>query len=145
MSSSKTTYEIAPGTKAVPCKGCGADIYWMKTKAGKNMPCNADGTSHFETCPKSREFSGKGKTAADQQADKTFEREERKRPLDERFTELVELYGMTAEVVDKQAKEIAALIVRAKVTDKLADERQAKLKGWANKIAVKITELEGKV
>ncbi len=50
------------------CRSCDADIVWLKTKAGKNMPVDADEdavvdaeagrlfdrdehTSHFETCP----------------------------------------------------------------------------------------------
>lgn len=52
------------------CKGCGADIIWVKTKNGKSMPCDAKKqiivtetgevvsgyTSHFATCPKSKDF-----------------------------------------------------------------------------------------
>lgn len=76
------------------CRGCGAEIVWVKTEKGKSMPCNpqlvpfwerpgAPGkvvlqqsgrviscdfsgprdevtgfgyTSHFSTCPKSRQF-----------------------------------------------------------------------------------------
>ena len=45
------------------CNSCHADIVWLKTKAGKNMPVDLDDprpsgifdrathTSHFETCP----------------------------------------------------------------------------------------------
>lgn len=58
------------------CKGCEADIVWVKTKAGKNMPVNVLPTepdfraprpgelkfvygeheSHFQTCPCAGEF-----------------------------------------------------------------------------------------
>ena len=64
------------------CKGCGAEVLWVKTPAGKSMPLDAapvtlwvvenDGgklvsadvrargviarRSHFETCPKADEF-----------------------------------------------------------------------------------------
>ena len=52
------------------CKGCGAEILWIKTKAGKIMPCNTDKTTivtaqgetiighvpHWATCPKSKDF-----------------------------------------------------------------------------------------
>jgi hypothetical protein len=44
-------FEIPPGTPAARCRSCEADVYWVKTKSGKNMPANADGTSHFSTCP----------------------------------------------------------------------------------------------
>jgi hypothetical protein len=52
------------------CAGCGAEIKWVKTKAGKRMPVNVelktivteDGEvvrgyeSHFATCPKADDF-----------------------------------------------------------------------------------------
>jgi len=34
------------------CKGCGAQIFWQRTKAGKLTPADPDGTSHWATCPK---------------------------------------------------------------------------------------------
>lgn len=33
------------------CKSCGESIWWIKTLAGKNMPLNASGESHWGTCP----------------------------------------------------------------------------------------------
>lgn len=34
------------------CHSCGARVAWLKTiKTGTLAPCNADGTSHFATCP----------------------------------------------------------------------------------------------
>lgn len=30
---------------------CGAEIMWVVTRAGKRMPINRDGISHFATCP----------------------------------------------------------------------------------------------
>jgi len=53
-----------------PCKGCGAEIGWIKTPKGRNMPVNpkkvpfmmADGTlrwgyvPHWATCPKAQDF-----------------------------------------------------------------------------------------
>jgi len=33
------------------CRSCGAPIEWVKTDAGKWMPVDPDGTSHFATCP----------------------------------------------------------------------------------------------
>ena len=53
-------FEIPPGTPTVTCKGCGEYIKWIKTRNGKNMPVNADGTSHFATCPKASDFRRRG-------------------------------------------------------------------------------------
>ena len=36
--------------------GCGAGIWWVQTKAGKAMPLNSDGTTHWATCPNSLNF-----------------------------------------------------------------------------------------
>lgn len=36
--------------------GCGAPIWWVRTKTGASTPLNSDGTSHFATCPNAREF-----------------------------------------------------------------------------------------
>lgn len=33
------------------CRSCAAPIVWARTPAGKRAPVNADGTSHFATCP----------------------------------------------------------------------------------------------
>jgi len=52
-------FEIPPGTPTAICKGCGEFIKWIRTKAGKNMPVNADGTSHFATCTKASDFRKK--------------------------------------------------------------------------------------
>lgn len=59
------------------CKGCGAEIYWVKTDNGKNMPIDAQPEkriviqefmgkrsgkfvdtyiSHFATCPQAKRF-----------------------------------------------------------------------------------------
>lgn len=38
------------------CKGCGAEIFWEKTRSGKMTPVNADGTTHWSTCPKAKDF-----------------------------------------------------------------------------------------
>ena len=35
------------------CRSCSADILWCVTPRGKKAPINADGTSHFSTCPDS--------------------------------------------------------------------------------------------
>lgn len=38
------------------CRGCAAEITFVPTKNGKLMPVDADGTSHFATCPQSARF-----------------------------------------------------------------------------------------
>lgn len=52
------------------CKGCQAEIVWIKTTNGKNMPCNAEKTTvvtedgktvvghipHWSTCPEFKKF-----------------------------------------------------------------------------------------
>jgi len=63
------------------CKGCGADIIWIKTQSGKSMPVDAKPISgypapllstvlvhemvkihmsHFATCPKADKFRKRG-------------------------------------------------------------------------------------
>lgn len=42
------------------CRSCGADIFWDKhPKTGRPHPYNADGTSHFATCPDAQRWRGK--------------------------------------------------------------------------------------
>lgn len=38
------------------CRGCDAWIAWWLTPAGKQSPHDLDGTSHFATCPKAKDF-----------------------------------------------------------------------------------------
>lgn len=44
-----------------PGKGCGATVYWWETASGKLSPHDADGTSHFATCPVAGQFRKEGK------------------------------------------------------------------------------------
>jgi hypothetical protein len=37
-----------------PCKYCQAEIYWAKSKKGKNVPCNKDGAFHGDTCTREK-------------------------------------------------------------------------------------------
>jgi len=37
------------------CSSCGAPILWVVTQAGKRMPLDPDGTTHFATCPNADE------------------------------------------------------------------------------------------
>ena len=53
------------------CQGCGADIVWLKTNKGKNMPVDASSYNgeklyehgkhvpHWSTCPKADKFRKK--------------------------------------------------------------------------------------
>lgn len=45
------------------CKGCGADITWVKTASGKMTPVDPDGTPHWSTCPKAKDFKKTKATA----------------------------------------------------------------------------------
>lgn len=38
------------------CRGCGIEIRWEKTPANKWTPVNLDGTPHWGTCPKAKDF-----------------------------------------------------------------------------------------
>lgn len=49
-------FEIPQGTPVVKCRACGAPIQFIETAAGKRMPVDRDGTSHFATCPGADEF-----------------------------------------------------------------------------------------
>lgn len=48
-------WAIAPqgpgGYRPVPCRSCGATVLWVDTRRGRKAPLNADGTSHFSSCP----------------------------------------------------------------------------------------------
>ena len=52
----KIVFDIPTGTPKAQCRGCGALIYWIKTKKGKNMPVDADGQPHWATCEKADTF-----------------------------------------------------------------------------------------
>jgi len=44
------TFAIPPGTKLGRCRSCGTPVYWIRTKAGRFMPVEPDGVSHFARC-----------------------------------------------------------------------------------------------
>lgn len=41
------------------CKGCNATIWMVRILTGESKPYDAAGSSHFLTCPKREEFTGK--------------------------------------------------------------------------------------
>ena len=74
-------YTVPAGTREVECRGCKEPIYWITTPKGAKLPvdCSVDGAwaptdarsttqsdghgvSHFQTCSKAAQFSGKGRT-----------------------------------------------------------------------------------
>lgn len=50
--------------EAGTCRGCRAEIFWLKAfRTGKPAPYDANGVSHFATCPSAAQFK-KQKTMA---------------------------------------------------------------------------------
>jgi len=43
------------------CRGCGQQIWWVRTKSGKRMPVTAAGLCHFADCPAAQAFRSKPK------------------------------------------------------------------------------------
>lgn len=43
-------YPIPPSEPQRACRSCTKPIYWIVTPAGKRMPVDPDGVSHFVTC-----------------------------------------------------------------------------------------------
>ena len=41
------------------CKGCGAEIYWVRHLNGKNVPYDPDGLNHFGSCVRADQFRKK--------------------------------------------------------------------------------------
>ena len=39
------------GVEPGKCRSCREEVWWVWSKRGKRSPLNADGTSHFATCP----------------------------------------------------------------------------------------------
>ena len=73
-------YDVPAGTREAECRGCAAPIYWITTPKGAKLPvdCSVDGAwspsdtrgttphdghgvSHFQTCSKVGQFSGRNR------------------------------------------------------------------------------------
>jgi len=75
-------YNVPAGTREAECRGCGEAVYWIITPKGSKLPVDCDsvvgayapsgafgdgqhegrGVSHFQTCIKAADFSGKGRS-----------------------------------------------------------------------------------
>jgi len=52
----KKTFKVDTDAPPSKCRSCGAEVWWIRTFAGKMMPVNRDGTSHFSTCPQAAKW-----------------------------------------------------------------------------------------
>lgn len=50
------------------CAACGAEIHFVATAAGRLMPTNPDGTSHFTTCTDPGRFRKRGRKNEEQKS-----------------------------------------------------------------------------
>ena len=52
------TFEIPEGTRPARCRACAEEIYFIprERQPEKKHPVNADGISHFATCPEADSF-----------------------------------------------------------------------------------------
>lgn len=48
-------FPIPPDAAITNCRSCDAPIAWIITEAGRSMPVNPDGTSHFINCPNAKQ------------------------------------------------------------------------------------------
>lgn len=53
----KPVYPVALTEPLKSCRSCNASIYWTQTDAGKTVPVDVNGQSHFLTCPNATEHS----------------------------------------------------------------------------------------
>jgi hypothetical protein len=51
-------FDIPEGTEPVPCRSCAVPIFFIPRvkDPSKKHPVNADGQSHFATCPEAEQF-----------------------------------------------------------------------------------------
>ena len=51
----KWVWQLPPDPKPSKCRYCEGEIFWVKSKKGKNVPCDKDGICHYETCPEKKD------------------------------------------------------------------------------------------
>ena len=51
--------------KVGECRSCFSKVVWVRLESGKTPPFDADGASHFSTCPQAADWKGKSKVRAD--------------------------------------------------------------------------------
>ena len=123
----KPHYEISADHKVAKCNKCDADIYWVKTKNGKNMPCNADGFSHFETCPNASDYSGQSRKA--ESADKKEQKYAGEVATSSEIQELRDAVGTCMQVIDDLVKD--------------EKKKHEKLRKWATGMEKRMKKQEG--
>ena len=52
-------WQLPKGQKPSSCRYCQQDIFWVKSKKGKNVPCDANGLCHYETCHEKKDVNKK--------------------------------------------------------------------------------------
>ena len=48
-------WKIPEGKRASSCNKCKQEIFWVKSKKGKNVPVDKSGVCHFDTCPEKKD------------------------------------------------------------------------------------------
>jgi len=52
-------YEVPTGDPGSPCKACGRNLHFVRTKSGVWIPVEYDGIPHFGFCSDPKRFSNK--------------------------------------------------------------------------------------
>ena len=70
---------MPPDADKATCRDCGGDIWWTTSvnrcdpaKSGKKTPINADGTTHWGTCPRKQHRANVGETKRRNRASSEF-------------------------------------------------------------------------
>lgn len=119
--------DISPDHTPRTCKYCPATIYFVTTDTGAKMPCDADGYSHFETCPGRDQASGQSRKA------EAAKKEEQKYPgevaTSTEIAELRDAVGDCMQVIDDLVKE--------------SNQRHEKLRKWTTGMEKRMKKQEG--
>lgn len=131
----KTRYEISPDHKSATCRHCPATIYFVKTKNDKNMPCNADGFSHFETCPNAKDFSGQSRKA--EASEKAASGE-----VQDELDKVLTMFDDHVKLTDERHEKLRAYTSKLEDRFKKIDERFSKMSDWAQQLEDRLKLLE---